>query len=343
MPEIVVLGDINLDLTGRLQAPPLLGGDCLAPALEIHCGGVGVNTAVTLNRLGVAVRLLGCTGRDWFGDFLLESLKRERIDVSFVRRVADKLTGLILVATAPDGQRTMFGSRGANTEAPAGGAPREWLGGARAAHLMGYNFLSPSVAQAATELLAETHRHGGWVSLDAGMGPSEQVPQTVLQVARSADILFVSADEAATLTGKHNTEEAYRSLEQSGIRSLVVKLGERGCLFRDEAALRQAPAFSVPVVDTTGSGDAFTAAFLRGRLRGWPAAETALLANAAGATAACVMGAGEQMPTPEKIARLLTNSRLVPEWEPVRTRAAESLAQELRLGDSSGGQHGSRA
>ncbi len=61
------------------------------------------------------MRLLGRTGRDPFGELALRFLRREQVDVSW---------GLMFIAISPDGQRTMFGSRGANAEvtAPAGDA-----------------------------------------------------------------------------------------------------------------------------------------------------------------------------------------------------------------------------
>jgi hypothetical protein len=59
-PAIVVIGDINVDMLGRVKAWPKPGQDCLAPQLEMHCGGVGANSALALARWGVDVRLAGC-------------------------------------------------------------------------------------------------------------------------------------------------------------------------------------------------------------------------------------------------------------------------------------------
>ena len=104
-----------------------------------------------------------------------------------------------------------------------------------------------------------------------------------------------------------------------------MKLGKRGCLIVDEGRVRHVPPFPVRAVDSTGAGDAFTAAFLLARLRKWHRAEAALAANAAGAAAATVVGAGERLPTPEQVVRVLRAQRLNKSWDAVRLRVLRRL------------------
>ncbi|MGH9580310.1 MAG: carbohydrate kinase family protein, partial [Terriglobales bacterium] len=111
---ILVLGDINVDVSARLEAPFRLGSDCLAASLAVHLGGVGANTATALARLGVPARLLAGVGRDPFGEVALERLRQEGVDLTFVQRPEAAMTGLMFIAIAPDGQRTILGSRSAN-------------------------------------------------------------------------------------------------------------------------------------------------------------------------------------------------------------------------------------
>jgi len=334
LPAVVVLGDINVDVLARIDAFPHPGEDCLAPKLELHCGGVGANAALALAKWGVPVRLLGCTGRDCFGELVLQALRREQVDVSWVQQDEHAMTGFMFIAIAPDGQRTMFGSRGANAEVKAPAADASYFEGAQAAHLVGYNLLSASAAEAAEHVVAEARRRRGWVSLDVGMAPSRQVPQKILQVARKVDILFVGLEEATALTGRQDAPSAFSALEACGVRDVLMKLGDKGCLFRENDTLQQVPSFPVPAADTTGAGDAFAAAFLRARLHTWPTAEATLLANAAGAAATCVVGAGEGMPTPPEILRLLGGSRLDGRWDSVRARVLKRLREELGVEDS---------
>lgn len=329
-PSVVVLGDITIDILARIEAFTGLGQDCLSPRLELHCGGVGANTAIALAKWGLSVRLMGSVGRDCFGDLALRFLRAERVDVSRVRRDEDAMTGLMFIIVRADGQRTIFGSRAANAELAAP-TPRGDLDGIQGTHLVGYSFLSASGTEAAEQLLEKSQQRGNWVSLDVGMAPSREIPQKILQVAGKVDILFANSDEATALTGRPDQLEAFGVLEETGAREVVMKRGSQGCLYSENGRVREAPSFAVAATDTTGAGDAFVGAFLRARLRDWPKAEAALLANAAGAAAASVVGAGETMPSPQRILRLLRDGRLGDGWDKVRLSALARLRKELDL------------
>src|SRR5262245_37669216 len=290
-PEILVLGDINADIIARVKSWPIPGQECLAERLELHCGGVGANCALALRRWGVSVRLIGCVGQDDFAASLLKTLAGNGVDIRYVRRTVKALTGMLYINVTPDGQRTFFGSRGANQLIRRlRQSESSTLSRTRAASLMGYSFLDKGGEAVAQQIIAAVHRKSGWVSLDAGMEPSQKIPADILRVAKAADLLFVSNEEAANLTGRRDPHKAFKSLLQLGIRQVVMKLGRRGCLIVDDGRVRQVPSFTVRAVDSTGAGDAFTAAFLQAQLRGWHLSEAALAANAAGAAAARVVG-----------------------------------------------------
>jgi sugar/nucleoside kinase (ribokinase family) len=91
------------------------------------------------------------------------------------------------------------------------------------------------------------------------------------------------------------------------------------------------PSFAVRTVDSTGAGDAFVAAFLQARLRGWPAAEGAVVANAAGALAATVVGAGEGLPGQREAAAFLRGRRLEGKWDAVRSRVPARLRASSKV------------
>lgn len=322
-----MLGDINADIIGRVKSWPEPGQECLAERLELHCGGVGANCALALRQWDVKVQLVGCVGKDNFGGFLLETLGAYQVNVRGVRRTGEALTGMLYINVTPDGQRTFFGSRGANQlVGRLGQKESDLLARARAASLMGYSFLDDGGEAAAQQIIAALRRKNGWVSLDAGMEPAKKIAGKILRVARTVDLFIVSSEEATLLTGLGKPEKAFLSLLNLGIPEVVMKLGKRGCLIVDEGTLRQVPSFPVRAVDSTGAGDAFTAAFLQGRLRGWRVSEAALAANAAGAAAASVVGAGERLPTLRQIARVLRAHRLQKPWEAVRLRVLRRLS-----------------
>jgi sugar/nucleoside kinase (ribokinase family) len=82
MNRIVCFGEALIDF---LAMPP---GDPRQPrAFLQHAGGAPANVAVALARLGSHAEFVGMLGMDMFGDFLLESLRREGVHVGHVQRL----------------------------------------------------------------------------------------------------------------------------------------------------------------------------------------------------------------------------------------------------------------
>jgi ribokinase len=330
-PSILVLGDINVDVMGRVRGWPRPGEDCLAQRLEIRCGGVGANCALSLARWGVAVRMVGCVGRDIFSEYIFKILAENNVNINNVQQSTAAITGMFYINVTPDGERTFFGGRGANALLRPPRRSAALAKGAAAVHLAGHCFLDPGPARAAKDLIKAIHARGGWVSLDVGMEPSKSIPQKILQITRSVDILLVSLDEAAALTGTRDPFRAFASLRKTGAREVVLKVGRRGCLISENDRPVLVPSFSVRSVDSTGAGDAFVAAFLQARLRGWPTIEGAIAANAAGALATTVVGAGQNLPGRRAVAALLGAQRLPGKWDEARRRVLARLKHRRSL------------
>lgn len=321
---MLVLGDINVDVMARLPAPLAPGGDNLPQQIELQLGGVGANVAVALAKWDVEVRLAGRVGRDAFGDFALPALGRHGVNLRAVAR-ADAATGLILIPVDPGGRRTIIGARGANELAPAM-RPAECIAGVAGVHLVGYSLLSEATAAWLRDLLALATERGVPLSLDVGLAPSRAARAQVLELAPRIDVLFVGQEEAEALTGASGPR-ALEAIGECGARVVVLKQGAAGCQFRVAGPggrwWKIAP-LEVTGVDTTGAGDAFAAGYWVGRLRGWETGDSLSLANACGAAAATVLGAGEGMPGPGEVLRVL-------ESQPAAGREASAAARLLRL------------
>ena len=200
MPGILVFGDINIDLLAHYDAEPAWGLDNLVGELVQQCGGVGANVAVALAQWGIRARLVGSVGTDAFGERALNFLATRNVDLKLVKCTSRAPTGLIFIAVRPGGQRTIFGSRGANAEFR---LDRDAISfdDVAGVHLVGYNFLSPGGEEAAEFLLEEAHRRGAWVALDPGMAPCQYIPEKITQVAERVDYLIVGLGEAMALYG----------------------------------------------------------------------------------------------------------------------------------------------
>ncbi|HKZ87225.1 MAG TPA: carbohydrate kinase family protein [Anaerolineae bacterium] len=305
MAEAVVIGDINVDVLVSIPAYPRPGGDALAERIVTRAGGSAANTAIALSKLGVTAKMIGRVGRDVWADIALPSLVECGVDVADVQRDEHASTGLFFIAITPDGERTMFGLRGANARTdPASIAPGV-LDRARLLHVSGYALLEPPQRDAALRLVDLALQRGVAVSLDTGLQPALAAPDLIRRLLPRLSLCVLGMDEARALIGIDAPADAAAALVDRGVKMVGLKLGAQGCLAADASRVEHLPAFEVAVVDTTGAGDAFSAGMIFGWLRGSGLPATGTLANALGALAAMVWGAGPAMPGRAELLHML--------------------------------------
>jgi len=199
----------------------------------------------------------------------------------------------------------MFGLRGANARTdPAPIAPGV-LDGARLLHVSGYALLQPPQRDAALRLVDFAVQRGVSVSLDTGLQPALAVPDIIRRLLPRLSICVLGIEEARALIDVDAPADAAAALVDRGVKMVGLKLGAQGCLAADAFRVEHLPAFEVPIVDTTGAGDAFSAGMIFGWLRGSGLQATGTLANALGALAATVWGAGPELPGRAELLHML--------------------------------------
>jgi len=305
MIEAIVLGDINIDVLMSIAAYPSPGGDAPAAQVITRAGGSAANTASALAKLGVGVRMIGRVGEDAWAEMALRALAGSGVDVSAVQRDAGAQTGLFFLPVTPDGERTMFGYRGANARTDASGIARESFAGARLLHLSGYALLESPQREAAWRASELAAQHGASVSLDIGLQPALSVAGEIRRLLSGLSICVLGMDEAHALVDAVAPEGAIEALVGRGVQTVGLKLGAEGCLIGGASGAHRLPGFRIPTVDTTGAGDAFSAGLIFGHLRGLSLPAAGALANALGALATSVWGAGPALPGRFEAIRLL--------------------------------------
>jgi sugar/nucleoside kinase (ribokinase family) len=124
------------------------------------------------------------------------------------------------------------------------------------------------------------------------------------EVLLATDIFFPNEVEASALTGRTDSAEALRALE-NGRTQIVLKLGREGCMAMDKGGLLHLPAFPVKPVDTTGAGDSFNAGFLHAWLRQLPLRQCLQYAAASGALSTLGLGGIGAQPSCEELEEFL--------------------------------------
>ena len=233
----------------------------------------------------------------------------------------------MFTAVTPDGERTMFGQRGANPHTDPATISPDSLRGVDLLHLSGYALLQAPQRQAALRALDLALREGLPVTLDTAYLPALQMPEVLRQCLPGLDACILGLPEAGAMLGAGEPEAAVSALLEAGVRLAALKLGAAGCLLADGATRCISPAFPVDVVDTTGAGDAFSAGVIYACLHGLSLPALGVLANALGGLATTIPGAGMALPGREEtLAFLRRQADPAPDRVAAIAEAVRSLA-----------------
>jgi sugar/nucleoside kinase (ribokinase family) len=301
---ILVLGDVNADLSAAIPRFPGEGDDSQISALGWGSGGGAANVAAALSLLGAPARLLARVGSDPAAAIALRVARAAGADLTSVQVDSDLATGLCFAAVSPGGERTFFSYRGANAGFDFAPEHAGQLDGARWLHVSGYALLEGRQRAATQALLGSAHERDIPISLDLCLPQLRARRDEVLALLPRLRILFANRPELAALTAaKPESEQASNpdtlaiaSLVRQGVDTVAIKLGSRGCLVGNVSEHHYAPAVAVQAIDTNGCGDAFVAGFLFAHLHGAALDQCAALANALGALKATRLGAAEALP-----------------------------------------------
>ena len=244
--------------------------------VEIQSGGSCGNTIAGLGFLGASAVYAGQVGNDKMGHLYAERMNEAcgQHSLRWSRRTA---TGKCLsIVSTHDAERTMLTDLGAAVTMDGLGEFDEVIRNSQVVHITGYLLLGEPMASRAEEAMA--------------IGVQEQIPVSldvadpfVVSTARDrmwhaieefVDIVFMNQEEAATLTGTSDVDEALERVAEV-CDTVVLKLGSRGSVVSHMGERVDAGVHPVQAVDTTGAGDAYAAGFLYGYIRGWEARKAA--------------------------------------------------------------------
>jgi ribokinase len=282
MARVVVVGSLNVDHTVRVERFPEVGETITAEGYAVGLGGKGFNQAVTAARMGADVVMVGCVGADADGNLLLQTLWEEGIDAGYVRR-SEQPTGRAHITVDREGQNSIVVTSGANAA----------------------TYLPSAALEGADVLLAQ---------LECPL----EVVAAAMAAARAAGIVTIlNSAPARPLTNEFlalvdylvaNETEADQLGRVSYRGTAVITGGSRGALVLVPGRQQQrVPALTVPVVDTTGAGDAFCGCFAASIAEQGKLGIALRRAIAAGAHAVTTDGAFASLPAAADVEWLLAN------------------------------------
>jgi ribokinase len=281
MKRVLFAGDANVDfqLTGLAAQP--------REDLEVFCddflatlGGSTTIAAAAYANLGGSCDFCGLVGDDANGRLVSSMLSEAGVGIGMLRKTLEKKTG-VTVNLVRGSTRTQVTYPGTLSIVDEADTIIRMLGSYSHIHISGV-YGTPRFLPRAAEVLGAARSAGLSASLDTQWDPSEEW-NYVGDWLPLLSFLFVNEAEAMSLTGTGIGEEAEAwSLLSERTERPIIKLGARG-VFADGRAF---PAHKIAVVDSTGAGDTFAAAFIYASVEeGAAVAEAVAFAQAAAALA----------------------------------------------------------
>jgi fructokinase len=263
-PAVLALGELLIDFVPEQRGVTLAEARTFLKAP----GGAPANVAVGVARLGVSSGFIGKVGDDPFGHHLADVLREAGVDVSQVRFDAEARTALAFVSLTAEGERDFMFYR--HPSADMRHRPDEIddavVRAASILHVGSISLIGESSALATRHAVRVAREAGTLVSYDPNLRlplwPSaEAAAEGIRSLLPYADVIKVSDEEVAFLTGSDDLAAA-RELRPATCSLLLVTRGDAGVDYLLPDGEGSVPGFEVEIHDTTGAGDAFTAAVL---------------------------------------------------------------------------------
>lgn len=290
---------------GSIRAAGLLrhGG-----AMNMSLAGAETNVAIGLARLGHSVRWAGRVGADDVGSFVIRTLRSEGIDTETVTLDADRATGILLVEkrVADLSRVAYYRAFSAGSAVETADIAESFDESTRILHITGITpALSASACEATLWAARRARELGVLVSFDVNyrgaLWGRDAASAVLTEIAALANVVFASDDELHMIAEGADEASQVRSLQAAGVREIVVTRGGAGsaAFTADESATTTARR--VPVVDTIGAGDAFTAGYLSAVLDGLDLAARLDRGAVLGAFAVSASGDWEALPRRDEL------------------------------------------
>lgn len=292
MARFFVVGDVTVDQMYFVDELPEPGGEIMASRAVLEPGGAGGTLATVLAQLGNDARIATRVGTGPFAQLALRKVRAAGVDTSLVQ-LDDRLqTSSVTLLITPDTQRTMISAQGASRYLDAGELKETDVTSCDALVMSAYSLIGGRQREYAVKALEYARQAKLTTFIDMGSGAVDSLRGRLISLIREIDYLLLNEQELYNLTGEGTISDAVADLRSMGVTRLIVKVGAMGSIVITPELTELVEAFEIDgVVDSTGAGDYYTAAFAHGIMRGYDLLHAARLGNVAGALNTTVVGA----------------------------------------------------
>lgn len=298
MAKVLCFGSLNIDYVYRVDHFVKKGETISSKALNVFCGGKGLNQSATLGKAGCEAYHAGLIGED--GRFLLDMLVESGVDVSQVGVSGEVRSGNALIQNDSEGDNCIILYPGANFA-----ITREQVDETLKNFGAGDYILLQNEISELSYIVKQAKDKGMTIVLN----PSPMNERLTTEILGATDWMVLNEVEAMQLTDcpEDREEKLAKALTERfpGAR-FVLTLGEKGSCYVDKETRVHQDIFPANVVDTTAAGDTYTGYFIAGLLRGWDMEKCLKVAAKASSITVSREGAAPSIPWMREVEESMT-------------------------------------
>ncbi len=239
--------------------------DMMGPATEMSGGSVA-NTVAGFAILGGTASYIGRVKDDQLGEIFVHDMRSLGVDIRTAPAKDGAPTARSHVLIDPDGQRTMNTYLGACTELGVADVTEETVGSPKIILLEGYVWDIPEGPALAAEAVRIANQNGSKValSLSDSLCVERHFDEFVKFVQDDADIVLADDEEVCALYKVENYEDVLAAMKGAGNLFAMTRSEKGSVIVQGDTKIVQEAKPIEKLIDTTGAGDAYGAAFLYG-------------------------------------------------------------------------------
>ena len=294
MNDISVLGIFVADISFSGNKIPAVGETILGNRYDVGPGGKGCNQAVAIARLGGKVNFISKIGKDSYGELALDTLKKNNINTENIIQDEKLQTGVAgILVDQKSGKNAINVIVGAPNTLKISEIYKQ-LDLIKNSKI----FLTQlEVPKDVTLHCLKTAKENGCLTI-LNPAPASEITK---EFYGNIDYFTPNETEAEFYTGikitnENEAKQAADKLIKSGIKKVIITLGEKGLFYSDGTEEIYLKATSVKSIDTTGAGDAFNGSLAVALSENKSIKECLELANKVAGISTTKLGAGDAMP-----------------------------------------------
>jgi sugar/nucleoside kinase (ribokinase family) len=296
--KVLCVGEMMVDLVVHPVEHPIgfKNEAFLVKNIDIQSGGDANNNAVNFAKLGNRVTYCGLIGNDEMGDFVISSAAKYGIDMSHAKRSKTTGQSRTVILVNSEGNRTFIQYSGSSPEFSFDDIDTSLLDETDCL-VIGGTFHMPSFDGEGTRKLLELAREKKVITaMDVTNDFTGRWNSVIKDCYPYLDYFLPSIEQAQAISGYSTENETADFFLQRGVKTAVIKYGEKGSYFKTAGKAFHCGIYHVPVAEPTGAGDAFVAGFLTAVGNGKEPEEAVRFASAVSAFAVQAYGATAGVP-----------------------------------------------